>query len=115
MICPFCNNEAVWCENKEIYGRNYGKSYMCYLCKPCNAYVGCHNNTKNPLGTMANAELREWRMKVHAYIDPFWKEKGWNRQTVYRKLSEALGKQYHTGEADIETCKKVLQIDLYKI
>ena len=50
MICPYCNKEAKWCENKVIYGKNYGKSYMCYYCKDCDAYVGCHNNTKFPNG-----------------------------------------------------------------
>lgn len=67
--------EAVWTENKAIYGRNHGRSFMCYLCRPCNAYVGCHNNTRKPLGTMADAETREWRKKAHAVIDLIWKSK----------------------------------------
>ena len=28
-------------------------------------YVGCHNNTRKPLGTMADKELREAHMAVH--------------------------------------------------
>jgi len=111
MICPYCNKEAPWVENKEKYGRNYGKSYMCYYCKPCDAYVGCHQNTRRPLGTMANKELREWRMKVHAHIDPLWREQGWDRKKVYRHISQKLGFEYHTGESDVEVCKKVLQIN----
>ncbi len=112
MNCPFCQKEALWCENKEIYGRNYGKSYMVYLCKPCDAYVGCHNNTTKPLGTMANRELRAWRMKVHAEIDPLWKEGYYTHEQLYRKISEKLGYTYHTGEADIETCKKIMEMEL---
>jgi len=112
MICPYCKKEARWCENKEIYGKNYGKSYMCYYCKPCDAYVGCHQNTRNALGIMANKELREWRRKVHAKIDPLWRSKEIGRKTLYSIISKELGKQYHTGEADIETCKKVLELKL---
>lgn len=110
MICPYCKTEAVWCENKEIYGRNYGKSFMCYLCKSCGAYVGCHNNTRKPLGTMANKELREMRMKVHGYIDPLWKTGYYSRGGLYQRISRALGYTYHTGEADIETCRKILSM-----
>lgn len=110
MICPFCKQEAIWCENKEIYGKNYGNSYMCYLCKPCNSYVGCHQNTKKPLGTMTNAEGREWRKKVHARIDPIWKSGKMERRKLYGKISGLIGKPYHTGEATIEECKKILEL-----
>ena len=116
MICPFCKKEAPWVENKEIYnGKNYGKSYMCYYCKPCDAYVGCHNNTKQPLGTMANKEMREWRKKVHAKIDPLWKNGGIKRKHLYARITKAIGKVYHTGETDIETCKKILELDIYTL
>ena len=109
MICPFCNQEAPWVENKAIYGRNYGKSYMCYYCKPCDAYVGCHGNTRKPLGNMANKELREWRKKAHAVIDPLWRSGKMKRWQVYRALSDSFGKQIHVGESDIETCKKIIE------
>ncbi len=112
MICPYCNKEARWCDNAEKYGKRYGRSYMCYWCKDCDAYVGCHNNTKEPLGTMANKELRQWRMKVHAKIDPLWKSGQFTRKEVYKKISEIIGKRYHTGESDIEQCKKVLLLEL---
>lgn len=112
MICPFCNNQAKWVENKEVYGKNYGKSFMMWLCKPCDAYVGCHNNTKQPLGTLANKETRKWRMKVHELLDPIWKNGKQSRGSVYRYITKELGltKQYHTGEASIEDCKKVIKL-----
>lgn len=112
MQCPYCFEEVPWVENSAIYGRRYGKSYMCYYCKPCDAYVGCHNNTKKPLGTMANKELREWRVKAHAHIDPVWKEGKRSRGDVYFILSSILGKQIHIGESDIETCKRILEVQL---
>ncbi len=116
MICPYCNKEAKWCENKEKYGRNYGKSYMCYYCKDCDAYVGCHNNTREPLGTMANKELQQWRIKVHNKIDPIWRSGRMLRHEVYNHITQVLklDKKYHTGEADIELCKKVLEINFKK-
>jgi hypothetical protein len=115
MICPYCQKEAIWCENKEIYGKNYGKSYMCYYCKPCNAYVGCHNNTQQPLGTITNKEGREWRKKVHAKIDPLWKTGKIKRGHLYARISKAIGRTYHTGESTIEDCKKILELDILSL
>lgn len=110
MICPYCKQEAEWVENREIYGRNYGKSYMCYLCRNCDAYVGCHNNSRTPLGVMANKELRDWRKKVHAVIDPIWQSGQMSRGAVYGKISHELGFSYHTGESDVATCRRVLAL-----
>jgi len=109
MKCPYCKKEAKWCENKEKYGKNYGKSYMCYYCQNCDAYVGCHNNTKKPLGTMANKELREWRMKAHAVIDPLWRTGKIKRRDVYYQLEQRFGRGIHIGESDIEICKEIIE------
>lgn len=115
MKCPYCNREAIWCENKEVYGRNYGKSYMMWLCKPCDAYVGCHNNTKEPLGRLANEDLRKMRRKVHIKIDPFWKDGKYHRGQVYKTISDILGFQFHAGDSTKKICVKVLSIDLEKV
>lgn len=109
MNCPYCNQPAQWVPNEEVYGKRYGKFYMCWFCKPCRAYVGCHNNTKIPLGTMANVELRGWRVKVHNYIDPLWKGGKISRKKVYQILKDRFGKDIHIGESDIETCKRILE------
>lgn len=105
VICPYCGKEAVWCENKEIYGKNYGNSYMCYLCKNCNAYVGCHQNTERPLGTMANKELRELRIKCHRNFDKLWKSKYLKRWEAYKYLSELMEvTDAHIGNFTKEEC-----------
>jgi len=110
MICPYCNQEAKYGSNEEFYGRRYGKSYMCYYCLDCGSYVGTHQNTKKPLGTMANKELRDWRIKAHAFFDPLWKSGKMTRQQAYEWLKEKLGQEIHIGEADIETCKSVVGV-----
>lgn len=116
MQCPYCHQEAIWCENKEIYGKNYGESYMIYLCRSCDASVGCHNNTRKSKGTMANKELREWRIKAHAEFDPLWRdEKLAGRKRCYRMMTHKLGlkKPLHMGEATIDICKDVIFLTRY--
>lgn len=110
MICPYCKKEAPWVPNSVIYGRLYGHSYMCYYCKDCDARVGCHNNTKYPLGTMADKELRTWRMKAHDAIDPVWKNGKRSRGAVYGILKDRFGKEFHIGSSTIEECKKVIDL-----
>ena len=115
VICPSCNKPAEWKDNAEVYGRRYGKSYMCYHCRDCDTMVGCHNNTKVPLGTMVGKELRQLRRAVHAKIDPLWRSGKMKRGHVYSRISKALGYTYHTGEADEETCRKVLELNIEEL
>jgi hypothetical protein len=113
VICPKCNKEAPWVPNEVAYGNRFGKNYMCYFCKECDTYVGCHNNTKEPLGTMADKELRNLRMQTHKVFDLLWKNGKMNRNQAYQLLEEKFGREIHIGSSDVETCKKI--IDLLKV
>lgn len=108
MRCPYCNEMAAFWDNEMIYGKSYWASHMCYYCKDCNAYVGTHLNTIVPLGTMANKELRSWRRKTHAVLDPI--RQSWNisRSDLYAYLAKKFGKEIHVGESDINMCKKII-------
>ena len=108
MICPYCKKDAVWWENSMIYWRNYWKSYMCYYCKDCDAYVGTHKNSRKSLGSMANKELRGWRKATHRKLDPLWKEGIISRGEIYKELAEHFWKEVHVGWSDIEMCKKII-------
>lgn len=110
MICPYCDIEAEWVENKTFYGRNFGKSFMAWWCRKCGARVGCHQNTKQPLGTMANASLRKMRQHVHGIIDPLWQSGKITRKEIYRKLSEEMSREVHVGESNNEQCKEIIRI-----
>jgi len=110
VLCPYCNSPAVWVENKVVYGRNYGKSYMMWHCPKCEASIGCHNNTKRPLGTMANKELKKMRNLAHEAIDPLWKEMGMSRKDVYEALGKIFGYKVHVGSADMKTCQRLIGV-----
>ena len=71
--CPYCEKvpelvtgDKVYPHRKDLYSKWF------WRCEPCNAYVGCHPGTKNPLGTLANQELRAWRLQAHHAFDPIW-------------------------------------------
>ena len=117
--CPYCERPAELVDSKIIYGRTYG---MAWFCKPCDAWVGCHKNSKThaPLGRLANAELRDWKKKAHAVFDPLWQRKmrrdncskGQARKAAYGWLAKQLEiamRDCHIGMFDIEKCKKVVE------
>lgn len=107
VICPYCGKPAKWMSNEAVYGRRYGRSWMCYYCRDCDAYVGCHNNTRKPLGTPANRELRKLRITAHSLFDPIWREGKMSRKYAYRYLEENTGVR-HIGESNERECAGVI-------
>lgn len=122
VICPYCDDLAIYVNSSVVYGTDYG---MIYLCKPCHAYVGVHKGTSVPLGSLANSELREARKLAHYHFDKLWKtgriNKIWktylkdtsNRKKAYLWLSAALEinpEDCHIGMFNLTLCNKTIGI-----
>lgn len=108
--CPYCGRQAQYVDSKVVYGRSYG---MIYLCRKCDAYVGVHKGTDNPLGRLANKELRYWKMAAHAAFDPLWQSGRMKRNDAYAWLAEQMGlmpEGTHIGMFDVAQCKTVIKI-----
>jgi len=107
--CPYCGKRAEWVNNEVIYGRRYGNSWKAYLCRPCNAYVGCHQNSKIPKGTLANKETRDWRIKAHAAFDVLWHGDNKLRGKLYAEMADHFNMNVHIGSATPEQCIKIIE------
>ncbi len=111
-ICIECGSVAKLTSGKAIYPHRpdlYSKHF--YKCN-CGAYVGCHPDTTNALGTPAGAKTRNARKAVHAAFDPLWKNKLMKRSYAYQLLAEALeitGQQCHVSWFDAEQCAAALE------
>jgi hypothetical protein len=118
--CPYCNGQAKLVDSKEIYRRSYG---MIWFCKPCDAWVGTHKDSKKhrPLGRLANSELRHWKQIAHTKFDLLWRAKmrrdkcrrNTARRLGYAWLAKQLGievKDCHIGMFDVDQCKRVVVI-----
>lgn len=113
VICPYCNKEATFMSSKDFYGTDYGTNL--YVCKPCDARVGAHKNTSEPLGTMANAMLRQVRMDAHKLVDPIWKNpfNSNTRSVVYKAISSLMNipiEETHIGMFDYGKCQAVMYL-----
>ncbi|WP_369797285.1 zinc-finger-containing protein [Enterobacter sp. BIDMC 29] len=71
VICSYCNNNALLAKGSQIYFKpNYFKDNKYYwICRACEAWVGCHKNSGRPMGTPAKCNLRELRKKAHLKFD----------------------------------------------
>lgn len=110
--CPYCKDTARCVRSVEVYRRDYGGFvWVCGNWPQCDSYVGCHKGTKLPLGILANKELRELKMKVHAMLDPLWKSGGFTRDQAYELLAKSMLIPYrecHIGEFDELRCKAAI-------
>lgn len=118
--CPYCGAPAEFmASSAPLYnGRDFGPAWAC---KPCGAWVGCHPNSKKPLGRLADKKLRRAKMEAHAAFDPMWRRKmakdGCSKKHArgrgYRWLANQLGltvEQTHIGMFDIATCERVVEV-----
>lgn len=106
--CDYCHGQATLIGGNEMYPHRrdlFDKKF--WKCEPCQAWVGCHPGTVNPLGRLANAELRIAKSRVHAKLDPLWKSGRMKRKDAYALLAGKLNiapQNCHVGMFDVPTC-----------
>lgn len=108
--CPYCGSQAQLKDAYVIYRREgYGMLYVCPT-QSCDAYVGVHDGTSKPKGSLANAALRKLRSDVHAVFDPLWRgHSEYDRAEVYEAAANVLGiPEFHIGEMRDEGAKAFL-------
>lgn len=111
--CSHCGKPARLVSGRTIYPNRedlFHKKY--WNCFPCAAYVGCHPNSIKPLGTLANAELRQMRKDTHHAFDPLWKNGSLTRKEAYYELAKYLDipvYKCHIGLFTIRDCIKVIK------
>jgi hypothetical protein len=104
IYCCCCNKDIKprLTSGEEVYPhREDLHSLPFWRCDTCGNFVGCHHKDKNnptlPLGIIATPEIKNARRHIHALIDPLWKSGKIPRGTLYKKISDAIGKKYHAA------------------
>lgn len=123
--CPYCNRSAELVTGQTIYPNRPDLHHRRFwLCRPCDAYVGCHppgavrKHEWEPMGTLADAETRIWRRRAHQAFDPLWRHgakrlRSKRRRRAYHWLAHQLGMRFsecHIGRFDIATCMQVVDL-----
>jgi hypothetical protein len=111
--CDYCYFEAELVSGDKIYPhRGDLFSKMFWRCVSCDAYVGCHPGTSQPLGRLANAELRRAKQAAHKAFDPLWQSGKMSRTQAYRRLAEQMGmsqKECHIGMFTTQQCEEAIK------
>jgi hypothetical protein len=107
--CNYCGKVAKLVRGNELYPHRLDlRASFFWACTPCGAWVGCHPGTAEPLGRLANAELRKWKQQVHGLFDPIWKQGTMTRSQAYQWLATGLGitgAECHVGMFDVMRCQ----------
>lgn len=101
IFCSICNYyiPPILTTGKEIYPHRPDLFDLKFFkCPECGGYVGTHKDSGEPLGCIVSAEVKKARIKIHNIIDPLWKSGKMKRQEIYKKLSEFIGKEFHTAK-----------------
>ncbi len=110
---PYCFKPAALVTGKAIYPHRpdlYDKHF--YQCAPCDAYVGTHPGTTNPLGRLADKELRLAKSMAHTHFDPLWKSGRMTRREAYAHMQKLLNMtpdQAHIGKFNVAECMALVK------
>lgn len=117
--CDYCGRAAQLVKGDTIHPHRpdlFDRKF--WRCAPCDAYVGCHKRNPRmrlrgvePLGRLANAELRKAKQAAHAAFDQLWQDNHMSRSEAYAWLSNKLNiepEHCHIGMMDVRDCNRVV-------
>lgn len=114
LVCDYCGGPAPCVSSRAAYPHRPDLWHKpMYRCGPCDAHVGCHPGGTQPLGRLANAQLRRAKMAAHAAFDPLWKNGAGKRSARYGWLANQLGihkGDCHIGMFDEAMCARVVEV-----
>jgi ssDNA-binding Zn-finger/Zn-ribbon topoisomerase 1 len=112
--CPYCGSHAILKDASYVYGQNSsgGKVYVCSHYPACDSYVGVHQGTSLPKGSLANRTLRRKRIQAHRIFDQLWRQGIFSRQEAYRWIADRFClqiRQAHIGNFSDYMCDQLIQ------
>ena len=115
MYCPYCGAEAKIRPASVVYNENTIDEgsflYVCDRYPKCDSYVGAHKDSKRPMGTLANSELRNRRILAHRALAKMWESGIMTKEQTYIWLQGKFGleeSQAHIGMFGEYMCDRVI-------
>ena len=112
VICPYCGQPAELVSGGTVYPHRPDLyDLLLYRCKPCDAHVNVHKKTGEPMGRLANKELRRAKMAAHRAFDPVWEDGKRTRKQAYSWLAKKMNlppEKCHIGMFDLAQCDEVI-------
>lgn len=112
--CPYCGAKATLRPSTAVYGERAKEGSYLYICDrypKCDAYVGTHQKTKQPMGTLANGDLRHKRIEAHKVFDKMWKSGLMTKWQAYRWMQSKFAlndNQAHIAKFSEYMCDQLI-------
>ena len=114
MRCPYCGSPVVFRSADGIYHENKENTmlYVCSRYPECDAYVRVHKGTKNPVGSLADPNLRALRREAHRYFNRLYETDLMDKRDAYQWLADIVSapmSEAHIGHLGEYYCRQVIQ------
>lgn len=114
--CPYCGAQAVLRPSAFVYGDQSRPGEHLYVCQrypSCDSYVGAHKKSLLPMGTLANGNLRNKRIRTHQSFDRLWRYGIMEKWQAYRWMQAKFGlssEQAHIAKFSEYMCDQLILI-----
>lgn len=115
--CPYCGSRALLRPASVVYGPRAidptAPYCVCARYPACDAYVAAHKDTRLPMGTLADRELRRKRVEAHKAFDRLWTNGLMDKKQAYRWLQANLDlpeQEAHIGRFSLFRCEQVIRL-----
>jgi ssDNA-binding Zn-finger/Zn-ribbon topoisomerase 1 len=112
--CPNCGAKATLRPTSVVYGeadKTDGFLYVCDRYPKCDSYVGAHRKTLEPMGTLADGNLRHKRILAHKSFDRLWKSGLMTKWQAYKWMQAKFGlssEQAHIAKFSDFMCDQLI-------
>ena len=110
-----CGARAMLRPASVIHGKKAKEKYL-YICSrypACDSYVGVHQKTLKPLGTLADKELRAKRIQAHQIFNRLWESGLMKKWQAYKWMEAKFGlnsEQAHIGKFSEYMCDELIAL-----
>ncbi len=113
--CPYCGAQAHLRPASVVrrHAQPCEEVYVCARYPVCDAYVSAHQESRLPMGTLADRHLRGKRRQAHIALSQLWEQGYMSRKEAYRWLQVQLGlpeSEAHIGHFSEFRCEQVINI-----
>jgi hypothetical protein len=110
--CPYCGARADLRPASVVHGESGdGYLWVCARYPRCDSYVGVHQQSREPLGTLADKALRRKRMEAHRVFNRLWEDGYMSKSQAYIWMRAIFGlnrEQAHIGMFSEYMCGEVI-------
>lgn len=117
ITCPYCGAPAIYRPASMVHGNNTWQKgthlYVCSQWPDCDSYVTAHKSSHQPMGSLANKNLRHKRIQAHQALEELRQTRHMETWAVYVWIQMKLKltpDKAHIGMFSEDMCDRLIAI-----